>query len=114
MPLRGWVMCSSFTGVNNCFCICRVTGRRGGCQRQKWGHFVIQFPPNNQLTDEEIRHMPIAIIVHGGAGNVAAEYTDAVQAGCKEAALTGWRILQAGGSALDAVEAAVRSLEDNP
>ena len=58
--------------------------------------------------------MPIAIIVHGGAGNVAAEYADAVQAGCKEAALAGWRILQAGGLALDAVEAAVRSLEDNP
>ncbi len=58
--------------------------------------------------------MPIAIIVHGGAGNIAPERTESAQAGCKEAALVGWRILQAGGSALDAVEAAVRSLEDNP
>lgn len=58
--------------------------------------------------------MPIALIVHGGAGDVAPEHADAVQAGCKEATLVGWRILQAGGSALDAVEAAVRSLEDNP
>ena len=58
--------------------------------------------------------MPIAIIVHGGAGNVAPEHVESAQSGCKEAALIGWRILQAGGSALDAVEAAVRSLEDNP
>jgi beta-aspartyl-peptidase (threonine type) len=58
--------------------------------------------------------MPIAIIVHGGAGNVPPGHVESAQAGCKEAALVGWRILQAGGSALDAVEVAVRSLEDNP
>jgi beta-aspartyl-peptidase (threonine type) len=58
--------------------------------------------------------MSIAIIVHGGAGTVAPERFDVVQAGCREAALVGWRILQAGGSAMDAVEATVRVLEDNP
>jgi len=58
--------------------------------------------------------MPIAIIVHGGAGDIEDGRTDIAQAGCREAALVGWRVLQAGGSALDAVEAAVRSLEDNP
>jgi beta-aspartyl-peptidase (threonine type) len=58
--------------------------------------------------------MPIAIIVHGGAGNLPLERIEGAQAGCKEAALVGWRILQVGGAALDAVEAAVRALEDNP
>src|ERR1700687_2246925 len=58
--------------------------------------------------------MPIAIIVHGGAGTVTPDRAEIVQEGCKEAALIGWRILQAGCSALDAVDAAVRSLEDNP
>ncbi len=58
--------------------------------------------------------MPIAIIVHGGAGDIEDGRTESAQAGCREAALVGWRILQLGGSALDAVEAAVRSLEDNP
>jgi beta-aspartyl-peptidase (threonine type) len=58
--------------------------------------------------------MPIAIIVHGGAGNITPDRIEGAQAGCKEATLVGWRILLAGGSALDAVEAAVRSLEDNP
>jgi L-asparaginase / beta-aspartyl-peptidase len=58
--------------------------------------------------------MPGAIIVHGGAGNIPSDAVEHHLAGCKEAALVGWDILQAGGSALDAVEAAVRSLEDNP
>ena len=58
--------------------------------------------------------MPIAIIVHGGAGNIDPERVEGAREGCREAALVGWSILQAGGSALDAVEAAVRALEDNP
>lgn len=58
--------------------------------------------------------MPTAIIVHGGAGDVTPENVEGMQEGCKEAARVGWRILQRGGSALDAVEAAVRALEDNP
>ncbi len=58
--------------------------------------------------------MPISIVVHGGAGDIAADYYDIARQGCQEAALVGWRVLQAGGSALDAVEAAVRVLEDNP
>ena len=58
--------------------------------------------------------MPVAIIVNGGAGDIAQERSEIAQAGCKEAALAGYAVLQAGGSALDAVEAAVRTLEDNP
>ena len=58
--------------------------------------------------------MSLAIIVHGGAGTITSDRAEEVQVGCSEAALVGWRILEAGGSALDAVEAAVRVLEDNP
>ena len=57
--------------------------------------------------------MPV-IIVHGGAGTIAPELAEAAERGCKEAARVGWHILQQKGSALDAVEAAVRTLEDNP
>lgn len=57
---------------------------------------------------------PIAIIVHGGAGNIPPERHELVQTGCREAAARGWAILAAGGSALDAVEAAVQAMEDNP
>jgi L-asparaginase / beta-aspartyl-peptidase len=58
--------------------------------------------------------MPISIVVHGGAGDIAPNYHELAQQGCQDATLIGWRVLQAGGSALDAVEAAVRALEDNP
>src|ERR1700737_4343382 len=58
--------------------------------------------------------MSMAIIVHGGAGIIAPERTEITRTGCKEAALIGWHILQNKGNALDAVEAVVRALEDNP
>jgi beta-aspartyl-peptidase (threonine type) len=55
-----------------------------------------------------------AIIVHGGAGAVEDERRDRCVAGCAAAAAVGWERLTGGGSALDAVEAAVRALEDDP
>ena len=55
-----------------------------------------------------------AIIVHGGAGRIRAEELPQRLDGCKDAALAGWGIIQQGGSALDAAEAAVIMLEDNP
>lgn len=56
----------------------------------------------------------IAIIVHGGAGDIPEEHKVAAEAGCRDAAAAGWQLLSEGRSALDAVEAAVRVLEDNP
>ena len=58
--------------------------------------------------------MSIAIIVHGGAGTIEEERAPLAKKGCSEAALIGWSILQEGGTAMAAVEAAVRALEDNP
>jgi len=53
------------------------------------------------------------LIVHGGAGANPAEAGDYRQ-GVRDAALGGWRVLADGGAALDAVERAVRALEDDP
>jgi len=55
-----------------------------------------------------------AIIVHGGAGRIRDEELPQRLEGCEEAAVAGWKIIQEGGSALDAVECAVMALEDNP
>ncbi|WP_437737183.1 isoaspartyl peptidase/L-asparaginase [Sorangium sp. So ce1335] len=55
-----------------------------------------------------------SILVHGGAGNVAPERRPLHAAGCLRAAREGARVLAEGGSALDAVERAVRVLEDDP
>jgi len=54
------------------------------------------------------------IIVHGGAGRVKEHKRERVLEGIKNAALAGFKVLQNGGSALDACEEAVKSLEDNP
>jgi beta-aspartyl-peptidase (threonine type) len=55
-----------------------------------------------------------AIIVHGGAGPIRDDSLPQRLDGCKAAALAAWGILAQSGSALDAAEAAVVVLEDNP
>ena len=55
-----------------------------------------------------------AIVIHGGAWAIPDKIADASQDGVKEAARIGYKILMEGGSAVDAVESAVASLEDNP
>ncbi len=54
------------------------------------------------------------LLVHGGAGNWPAEYRAAARQGIHAALNAGWERLAGGGSALDAVEAAVAALEDDP
>ena len=62
---------------------------------------------------------PVAIVIHGGAGALErGKYTDEEEAAFK-AALTdaldaGYAVLESGGTALDAVTAAIVILEDSP
>ena len=58
--------------------------------------------------------MSISIIVHGGAWDIPDNEVAEHQAGCHAALEAGWHVLDRGGAALDAVEAAVRVLEDTP
>jgi beta-aspartyl-peptidase (threonine type) len=58
--------------------------------------------------------MPLALIVHGGAWDIPDDEVAEHQAGCRAALEIGWQVLRQGGSALDAVEAAVRVLEEAP
>lgn len=53
------------------------------------------------------------VVVHGGASEWYAG-TDLGRAACRRAARAGWETLAGGGSALDAVIAAVRVVEDDP
>jgi beta-aspartyl-peptidase (threonine type) len=55
-----------------------------------------------------------AVLVHGGAGDVGAERVDRHVEGCRAAATAAAEVLRAGGSALDAAERAVVTLEDDP
>jgi len=58
--------------------------------------------------------MKTVIVVHGGAWAIPDELAEASMAGVKNAVRAGDTVLKNGGSALDAVEKAVRSLEDDP
>jgi len=55
-----------------------------------------------------------SLIVHGGAWNVPDSAVEDCRAGCRRALDAGWEILSKGGGALDAVEAAIMVLEDDP
>jgi L-asparaginase / beta-aspartyl-peptidase len=57
--------------------------------------------------------MPV-IVVHGGAGAWRRDGEDQVHAALRDALLAGGAVLRRRGKALDAVQAAVESLEDSP
>ncbi len=58
--------------------------------------------------------MKPSLIVHGGAWDIPDEAVEACHAGCRQALEAGWAVLSGGGAALDAVEAAIVVLEDEP
>ena len=53
------------------------------------------------------------LVIHGGAWAIPDDMVDAHVDGVRNAAAAGWRVLERGGSALDAVEEAVIVLEDD-
>lgn len=53
------------------------------------------------------------LVVHGGAGSIPDEALDDFDAGVRRAAEAGWAVLERGGSSLDAVEAAIVTMEDD-
>ncbi|HEY9799279.1 MAG TPA: isoaspartyl peptidase/L-asparaginase [Leptolyngbyaceae cyanobacterium] len=55
-----------------------------------------------------------SIIIHGGAKTISDDKAKANISGCLAAVEAGWTILTGGGNVKDAVEAAIRVLEDNP
>jgi beta-aspartyl-peptidase (threonine type) len=57
---------------------------------------------------------PLTLVVHGGAGNIRPEIESVARSGAERALATGWAILQAGGSALDACEQAILQMEESP
>lgn len=66
------------------------------------------------LNDDKVIGMTYSIIVHGGAGEIDPASVPERLAGCRRAAESGYAVLKRGGSALDAVQAAVVVLEDDP
>jgi L-asparaginase / beta-aspartyl-peptidase len=55
-----------------------------------------------------------SLIVHGGAWDIPDDAVEPCKAGCRRALEAGWGVLSRGGHALDAIEAAIIVLEDDP
>lgn len=71
------------------------------------------------MTSETKNTEKLALAIQGGAGTIrraemSNEREAAYRDGLQQALARGWEVLTSGGSALDAVEASVRALEDNP
>jgi beta-aspartyl-peptidase (threonine type) len=58
--------------------------------------------------------MQPSLIVHGGAWNIPDNAVPACREGCRRALKAGWAVLSQGGEAIDAVQAAIMVLEDDP
>ena len=56
----------------------------------------------------------ISLIVHGGAWDIPDDAVEAHRHGVSEALAIGWKILEKGGDAVEAVEKTVNYLEDDP
>src|SRR5262245_10642786 len=78
-------------------------------------------PAAEMLADNnpKMERKKIGLVIHGGAGtiersNMTPEKEREYRAGLERALRAGYEILKRGGSSLDATEAAVRVLEDDP
>jgi beta-aspartyl-peptidase (threonine type) len=58
--------------------------------------------------------LKVSLIVHGGFADIPTDLIEAHKSGCEASLLEGWEILRSGGRALDAVERAIKSMEDDP
>lgn len=58
--------------------------------------------------------MGMALIVHGGAGNIPRDAWARHIEGCERAVQVGWSVLRAGERSIDAVQAAITTMEDDP
>lgn len=77
--------------------------------------------PTKETYNDSIQNntQPFAIVIHGGAGTILKEYmTDSLEMAYKkvleEAITKGYKVLENGGSALDAVTSAIVVMEDHP
>ncbi len=83
------------------------------------GFLAALFLTGSAFAADEHASAPVTIVIHGGAGALApGRYTpaeeDAYEAKLNEALDAGYAVLESGGTALDAIEAAIVLMEDSP
>src|SRR5438445_1257623 len=105
--------------VPNCFfaVVLFSAGALAAAQEQSGSAKAVSKGGTNDQPNMQIRK--VGLVVHGGAGTISrSEMTPQrereYRAGLERAMTAGYEILKRGGSSLDAAEAAVRVLEDDP
>jgi len=82
-------------------------------------HNTVQAVTVTSFADDSMHQEKYVMVIHGGAGtilkkNMTPQKEAAYKAGLEAALQAGYKAIQSGKSSLDAVEAAIRVLEDNP
>ena len=77
---------------------------------------LLAFISMNGFAQKETSAVKYAFVIHGGtlSEQLPAEDEKEIRAAMKEALLAGKKILESGGKSMDAVEAAIKILEDSP
>ena len=103
----------------NCFfaAVLFSAGALAAAQEQSGSAKAVSKGETNDQPNMEIKK--VGLVVHGGAGTISrsemtAQREREYRAGLEQALAAGYEILKRGGSSLDATEAAVRVLEDDP
>jgi beta-aspartyl-peptidase (threonine type) len=81
--------------------------------------FIVMLPLAAMSATPSPQDHPIAIVIHGGAGtltrkDMTPELEAQYRAVLKQALDAGYAVLKQGGSSVDAVQAAIRVMEDSP
>jgi beta-aspartyl-peptidase (threonine type) len=105
--------------ISRCFLICALAAVAALAEAQEQSKTG---PAPSATTKREpiaMSKSKLGLVIHGGAGTMergkmTADQEKEYRAGLERSLKAGWEILQRGGSSLDATEAAVRVLEDDP
>jgi beta-aspartyl-peptidase (threonine type) len=108
-----------WVSITNCFlaiALFSAGAQAFGEEQQTPAHAVSSVRPVHQ---RKMQNEKFGLVIHGGAGTIernkmTPEKEREYRAGLERALTAGYEILKRGGSSLDATEAAVRALEDDP
>ena len=105
--------------ISNCFLICALSAVAALADAQDQGKIDNPAPAINKVEPIPMNKSKFGLVIHGGAGTMergkmTPEREQKYRSGLERSLKTGFEILQGGGSSLDATEAAVQVLEDDP
>ena len=105
--------------ISRCFGICTVVALTALAEAQEQSKSESRSDATSKGEANRMKKSKFGLVIHGGAGTLerskmTPQQEQEYRAGLERSLRAGLEILQRGGSSLDATEAAVRVLEDDP